>query len=1158
MNPITSTITVSVLKHLVTDIIRFAANERVEPLDQAIQSTANSFPNLEGVEETLRRWLRSPSVAETIGRYARGESARDDLSIPSLASDLVNNTGFYLGEHSQAAAEKILSTFLSKVHATYLTSPAGTLHIANRQEAGFDMMKQLMQQLTTTVESAGGLKPALQTHFDRAMAHLDSGEFPAAKVLFESLLAEIERSPVRDPSLERRCHASLGQAFANLGRSDRAVEHYRKAAALDNDPVRAAVNTAVADLTEDKPEAALQGLESVASAETSSAVFEFSAAKVGALLGLKRHEEALATAHAINVQGKEARRLELIGLVNRQGGRLTDAEEAYRAALGLDSSRPELQYSLSEVLFAPAVQYSNKNPGTPLPPDLRERLDEAADLLTKAIAGLQNQGRDRAVGEISSALAVVRLLQHRYQEAIILLEPVVKTPEANANDWRNLGFAYILTNQGEKAATAFRHAFALGSDSKDEFFLAHALMMGGKHREALDIAVNRAVEPVTTENLMWHITKARALVAIRQFSSAEIAIGVVQQHFAADAETLLTLAELNEAIGNDAAAIEAYEGALRNATGGDEIRVRYSFGGFAASRKNFSRAVELWKPLIDPAKPDTLLDNYARALYHSGNLEELTSIAADIRKSGSKASAGFAEVAAAAYQELDDLQEAEYWWEYACNNFGNKPEFIVQLASVKLRLGQRGEAVELLDASKATLKEAKDIVGYAQAYLLVGRFSDALELADHASTLTEDPEIHMASIAVFLSVPETVERTPQQIARHQDVLQSFTTRFPKSNQLRSFTIDPDHPLDAIRETLERGSKQATEAIAAYRQKRMPLQMFADMLGKDLYDTWFALISSPDLPLFSGTGTEEEQVEAQRLLEGATGFIIDPIALFTWCFLGHSSALSKIGDIYVAQKTLDYLHETQAKKSVPESGTMGMIDGNFFFQKVTPDDLGKRNAALNRAVAWAEAEARPAGLKAPLTEEETKWLRFLGQANVATIAIARQRGLVLITDDKILGEIAKQNYGVPSVNTQATLSYLRQHEHLTQTDYDRAVVKSLEAGYTTRVDDAQLYGVILEEQFQVTPRLRSVLRVLEPAAAPLATVCAIAASIIRRMFLETIPDETRMPAVFLILDTIAKNHPKIQVQRLVRGFLRQQMRPLLTLQLKKVEELLDRW
>jgi tetratricopeptide (TPR) repeat protein len=97
------------------------------------------------------------------------------------------------------------------------------------------------------------LRPALQTHFDRALAHLEAGDYPAAKALFESLLTEIDRSCLRDRGLERRIYASHGQIALSLADNDGAIKLYKRAVEMDDDPVRAAVNSSVVDLIEEKP-----------------------------------------------------------------------------------------------------------------------------------------------------------------------------------------------------------------------------------------------------------------------------------------------------------------------------------------------------------------------------------------------------------------------------------------------------------------------------------------------------------------------------------------------------------------------------------------------------------------------------------------------------------------------------------------------------------------------------------------------------------------------------------------------------------------------------------------------------------------------------------------------------------------------------------------
>ena len=262
---------------------------------------------------------------------------------------------------------------------------------------------------------------------------MEAEDFPAARALFESLLVEIERAPVQDHNLERRVHVNLANVAARFFEEASAVKHYRIAAELDDDRKRAALNSAVADLIEQKPQEALDRLEAVHDGESSPIAYAYSSAKVGALLRLRRYDEAIELARSIHVVGKEGRRFELLGLAYRESGRLDDAEQAYRESIALEPSRPEVQHALADTLLVPAIEYRNQHPGMALPTSLKPRIDNAANLLESAAARFRTQGRRRAGFEVDSALAVVRALQERFSDVIRLLEPVVESGAASAD-----------------------------------------------------------------------------------------------------------------------------------------------------------------------------------------------------------------------------------------------------------------------------------------------------------------------------------------------------------------------------------------------------------------------------------------------------------------------------------------------------------------------------------------------------------------------------------------------------------------------------------------------------------------------------------------------------------------------------------------------------
>jgi hypothetical protein len=162
-------------------------------------------------------------------------------------------------------------------------------------------------------------------------------------------------------------------------------------------------------------------------------------------------------------------------------------------------------------------------------------------------------------------------------------------------------------------------------------------------------------------------------------------------------------------------------------------------------------------------------------------------------------------------------------------------------------------------------------------------------------------------------------------------------------------------------------------------------------------------------------------------------------------------------------------------------------------------------------------------------------------------IDQQRGFRLMTDDKTLGDIAKQNYGVLFVNSQAVLLRLLTLGAISRAEYDTAVLKLFEAGYTlTRIDEGHLFTVIAEEQFQLTERVKRILSIFEPVTIALIPACAVAAGLLRRIYLETIPDQMREQLAFYMLDALARNHPKNQIEALVAKLVRQQTSPILVL------------
>ncbi len=342
MTPVVSTIALNVLSSFITDTLKWAKGTDVPAITKVITSTELLFPELDGVATTLRQWLMDNKVVAVLSSYVEGHTGTSDLPIEELVSVLLTKTQFYLPEHSQATAEKIVSAFVTKLRAAYLADPEiGIPYIANRadahasqQQAGFAGVEKHIRELTDQVQTSGGLKPSLQAHFDSAAATLGRGEYPSARALFEALLQEVRIAPVRDNELERQVNVNLANIASALGDYTAAVPYYRKAAELEKDGVRQSVNAAIADLFELKSDQVLSRLNAVQTPEPSSN-YEFWSLKVNALAQTGRFEDAITTALSIRVPEKEAHASQLLGYAYMRAGRLPEAETALRRALEL-------------------------------------------------------------------------------------------------------------------------------------------------------------------------------------------------------------------------------------------------------------------------------------------------------------------------------------------------------------------------------------------------------------------------------------------------------------------------------------------------------------------------------------------------------------------------------------------------------------------------------------------------------------------------------------------------------------------------------------------------------------------------------------------------------------------------------------------------------
>jgi hypothetical protein len=153
----------SIVKALLKTLVGFATekDQHLTGLREALENTARAFPHLEGLEDTLRRWISQDKVHSVLNGYTKGGSLDLAISFEDLQAALdSDNVGFYAPNLTDNDKAHILRTFFNNLRQAYLkTNPAFSIIAAENRAATGICQIELAPEAR---ERATPLSPALQ------------------------------------------------------------------------------------------------------------------------------------------------------------------------------------------------------------------------------------------------------------------------------------------------------------------------------------------------------------------------------------------------------------------------------------------------------------------------------------------------------------------------------------------------------------------------------------------------------------------------------------------------------------------------------------------------------------------------------------------------------------------------------------------------------------------------------------------------------------------------------------------------------------------------------------------------------------------------------------------------------------------------------------
>ncbi len=237
-----------------------------------------------------------------------------------------------------------------------------------------------------------------------------------------------------------------------------------------------------------------------------------------------------------------------------------------------------------------------------------------------------------------------------------------------------------------------------------------------------------------------------------------------------------------------------------------------------------------------------------------------------------------------------------------------------------------------------------------------------------------------------------------------------------------------------------------QAEFTYANQPVPIHAVAERINLNDLQTMFMLAQRPEAPIKCCTGSPQELEAALGAFERANAVVLDLTAIATLCMLGRLSLLpSWPRQFVISQATLAEL------RRLAFEDTLLRLPPGFSASLTSNGNDGKRADIQLKGLADAlqsVCRVRDGVVLAAIDHDRRERLiNFFGRHGAESIVIASMPGHVLWTDDMILADLAKTEFGVRRVWTEAALQARAQAGNLDPTELATASTKLAGWGYS---------------------------------------------------------------------------------------------------------------
>jgi hypothetical protein len=413
-------------------------------------------------------------------------------------------------------------------------------------------------------------------------------------------------------------------------------------------------------------------------------------------------------------------------------------------------------------------------------------------------------------------------------------------------------------------------------------------------------------------------------------------------------------------------------------------------------------------------------------------------------------------------------------------------------------------------------------------------------------------------------VYEVVEVQSKYVFAFQETIAGFTTWFPDHPALHRVEFK-EGDLGKIKTLLDARQKHISKAKRLYRAHNLNLGAFARVIGSRPSEVWAGMISRPDGIVIASTGVVEHLQKEKELVTSAQELVADLTSLLTFEYIGVLDRLAAgFRRIIVPQAVLDEINNTLTSQFVGPNPTITLWkEGDQYFrQETTAEALEEGQKFLRRIRSFIESSSEIAPASAILEFEKTKFdevIETLGRDAIAAILIARERKLLLFSDDLGLRSLARNDWQVEGVWSQTILVSLRDRGILSEDEY-RESIRRLAIGnyYFVSINADDLMWVLSRNDMKPSYEVSRMLSFLEGPDCSEDSAIQIIADVIRKVWLEPLVlYDQKLWVLDLALGTLTKGRMVQRVVERLKAVLRARFR-LMPLALPVIFRTIDLW